>query len=614
MRYTLSVLLLFFTSVVAVAQAGYWQQKVEYTMDIQMDVNNNQFRGQQKLVYTNNSPDTLSKVFFHLYFNAFQPGSMMDARSRTIVDPDRRITKIQGLKDNEIGYQKVNELTQNGKKVKFETVGTILEVELAEAILPGQQTSFDMNYDAQVPIQIRRSGRDNAEGIRYSMTQWYPKMVEYDVQGWHPNPYVSREFHGVWGDFDVTIHIPQEYVLGATGYLQNPEVMDNRFEGEREKESVQEERMLSWHFIAPMVHDFAWVADPDYEHQSISLDNGTVINFLFQRDSSTVHWDSLPKYAKKCFEIMNEQFGEYPYKQYTVAQGGDGGMEYPMITLITGNRSLRSLVGVTVHEALHSWYQHLLGTNEAQYAWMDEGFTSYASDVVMSQIWPSYTPHIYSYRAYVSYMKSGKQEVLTTHADHFETNYAYGRAAYTMGAVFLHQLSYIMGQNDFMVGMRRYFEVWNQKHPTPNDFIRIMEKQSGMQLKWYLEQWTETLNTIDYGIKLVQPKGKQSRIRLERIGRMPMPLDVAVTDTDGKVSYYHIPLRIMRGAKEAEEGMDNFVVLEDWAWTFPEYAFTIDLPYEKIKSIEIDPSKRMADIELGNNVFPPKASVIFEAD
>ena len=597
--------------VFSISAQTYWQQAVEYTMDIRMDVNNNQFQAKQTIAYTNNSPDTLNDVYFHLYFNAFQPGSMMDVRSRTIADPDRRVSnRIHNLSPDEIGYQKVSRLRQDGKQLAFKTVGTILEVELAKPLLPGATTLLEMEYDAQVPIQIRRSGRDNKEGIRYSMTQWYPKLVEYDRQGWHPNPYIGREFHGVWGSFDVTIHIEKSYVLGATGYLQNESDLSER----SEKESIQEEGMKSWHFVAPMVHDFAWVADPDFEHQQVTLDNGTEINFLFQRDSNTVFWDSLPPYAKKTFEIMNEEFGEYPYKQYTVAQGGDGGMEYPMITLITGHRSLRSLVGVTVHEAIHSWYQHLLATNEAQYYWMDEGFTVYAGDVVMSKIWPKFTPFNNTYRAYRAYVKSGKQEALTTHADHFETNYAYGRAAYTVGAVFLHQLSYVIGQEVFMHGMRRYFNEWNQKHPTPNDFIRVMEKVSGMQLKWYLEQWTETLNTIDYGIKLVQPSGKETKVRLEKIGSMPMPLDVAVTDINDQVSYYHIPLRIMRGEKAAEEGMDDFTVLDDWAWTYPEYSFTVDLPYDQIKRIEIDPSQRMADIDLENNIFPPEEGLMIKSE
>ena len=605
-----TVVSLFFVS--AIAQ-NYWQQRVEYTMDIQMDVVNNQFKGDQKLVYTNNSPDTLHKVYFHLYFNAFQPGSMMDARSRSIADPDRRVSnRIKGLKDDEIGYQKVTSLKQDGKDIEYETSGTILEVKLDQPILPGASTTLEMLYDAQVPIQIRRSGRDNREGIRFSMTQWYPKLVEYDHQGWHPNPYIGREFHGVWGDFDVSIHIDQSYMLGATGYLQNADEMGYGGEG-IDPASVEEVSMKTWRFVAPMVHDFAWVADPDFTHTTTVLDNGTVLHFLYQKDSTTAYWDSLPAYAKKTFEYMNANFGEYPYMQYTVAQGGDGGMEYPMITLITGKRSLRSLVGVTVHEALHSWYQHLLGTNEAQYAWMDEGFTTYASDLTMQEIWPGYKPFRGSYSSYFRLVESGKQEPLTTHADHFNTNVAYGVAAYSMGCIFLHQLSYVIGQDNLMHGMRRYFNEWNQKHPTPNDFIRIMEKVSDMELGWYLEQWVETTNTIDYGIKMVQANEKQTSIRLENLGRMPMPIDLAVELNNGDVKYYNIPLRIMRGNKEAEEGMDDYTVLEDWPWTFPEYQFNIDVELEDIKSIEIDPSRRMADIDRSNNVYPPESDLIFES-
>lgn len=597
------------------AQKCYWQQEVDYKMDIQMDVIKNQFKGNQDLKYTNNSPDTLDKVFFHLYFNAFQPGSMMDARSRSIADPDRRVSeRIHRLKEDEIGYQKINSLKQDGKPIKYEVVGTILEVELAEAILPGTSTTFSMQYDAQVPLQIRRSGRDNAEGIRYSMTQWYPKLVEYDAQGWHPNPYVGREFHGVWGNFDVTIHIVQDYKLGATGYLQNADEIGMGYSSEvlADKETVQEEKMNSWRFVAPMVHDFAWVADPDFTHTTSKLENGTILHFLYQKDSNTTHWDSLPEYAVKIFNIMNEEFGLYPYKQYTVAQGGDGGMEYPMITLISGERSKMSLIGVTVHEAIHSWYQHLLGTDEAQYAWMDEGFTTYASDVVMSRLFPSFKPFVRSYSSYYRLVSSGNQEPLTTHADHFNTNRAYGTASYSMGSMFLHQLSYIIGQDNLMTGMRRYFNEWNQKHPTPNDFVRIMEKVSGMQLAWYKEQWIETINTIDYGIKLVKAEDKKTLVRLEKIGKMPMPIDLKVELNNGKIMYYNIPLRIMRGEKKAEEGMDDYTVLEDWPWTFPEYELMLDVETKNIKSIEIDPSARMADINSENNIYPPIEDVIFK--
>ena len=192
-------------------------------MEIDMDVETNRFKGIQRLVYTNNSPDELNQVFYHLYFNAFQPGSMMDVRSRTIADPDGRVKdRIFKLSQDEIGYQKIKSLTMNGKDVTFSNEGTVLEVQLPPPIQPGEVATFDMTFEGQVPVQIRRSGRDNAEGVRYSMAQWYPKMAEYDYQGWHADEYIGREFYGVWGEFDVKISIDKDYIVGGTGYLQNP--------------------------------------------------------------------------------------------------------------------------------------------------------------------------------------------------------------------------------------------------------------------------------------------------------------------------------------------------------------------------------------------------------
>ena len=207
----------------------YWQQEVDYTMEIDVDAENHQYAGKQTLVYTNNSPETLDRVYYHLYFNAFQPGSMMDVRSRTIADPDRRVgDRIYGLEDDEIGYQKVNSLMQDGDAVEYEVDGTVLVVELNEPIKPGASTTFKMEWDAQVPLQIRRSGWNNAEGVEFSMSQWYPKLAEYDHQGWHPNEYVGREFHAPFGNFDVKITIDQDYVLGGTGILQNPRAFNSK--------------------------------------------------------------------------------------------------------------------------------------------------------------------------------------------------------------------------------------------------------------------------------------------------------------------------------------------------------------------------------------------------
>ena len=604
---TLFVIALILVSTYIKADPGRWQQRVDYQMEIDFDVEKHQFQGTQQLVYTNNSPDTLYKVFYHLYFNAFQPGSMMDIRSLTIEDPSRKIRdRISKLKPDEYGYLKIGSLKQNNRVVSYEEVGSILEVTLAHPIMPNSTATFDMAFTGQVPIQIRRSGRDNAEGISYSMAQWYPKMAEYDASGWHANPYIGREFYGVWGDFDVTINIDKDYVVAASGNLQNPQEIGHGYEKEGQRVRRPGGDQLSWNFIAKNVHDFLWAADPDYEHTTIQVPNGPIVHFFYQ-DDTLGYWKKLPEYTVGLFEYMNEHFGKYPYNTYSVIHGGDGGMEYPMATLITGGRSLNSLVGVTVHEVIHSWYQGVLATNESLYAWMDEGFTSYASAEVMNHLMErgASLPQTGSYRGYFSLVKSGKEEPLSTHADHFTTNGAYGSAAYSKGSVFLSQLQYIVGKNVLDRGMKRYFNTWKFKHPTPNDLKRIMEKESGLELDWYWEYWVNSVKTIDYGIKSVIDHNGSTHVTLERKGEMIMPIELQVEFTDGKKQTYYMPLVIMRGEKE-DEGEEERILAADWPWTNPSYTLAIPVSAENIKSLEIDPGQRMADVDRENNkiVFP----------
>lgn len=610
----LTLLILTGSFLSATAQPDRWQQRVEYTMNINFNVKNHRFTGTQKLVYYNNSPDTLNRVFYHLYFNAFQPNSMMDVRSRTIKDPDRRVgSRIAALKDNEIGYHRINSLKQNGKPLQYETVGTILEVELADPILPGQQATFDMEFDSQVPTQIRRSGRNNAEGISYSMAQWYPKMAEYDYQGWHAHPYIGREFYGVWGDFDVTINIDKNFVIGATGYLQNPEEIGHGYETPGMTVKPPKGDELSWHFVAPNVHDFVWAADPEYKHTTRQTSFGTVLHFFYQENEKTKEtWSRLPDVMEAAMDFGNRTFGKYPYEQYSFIQGGDGGMEYPMATLIVGEGSMTGLASVSIHEMFHSWYQMILGTNESLYAWMDEGFTEYAEETTKQYLqtkglYPGNAesdPHADAYAAYRQLALSGVEEPLSTHADHFVTNYAYSRAAYTKGHVFLNQLKYVVGEEAFNKGMLRYFDEWKFKHPNANDFIRIMEKQSGLELDWYKEYMVNSTHFVDYAIDTLQStSNNQTQVTLARIGVMPMPIDVVVTYQDGSKELFTIPLQIMRGAKKQEFTDMKFTVLEDWPWTHPTYNFTIPVPMTTIEKLEIDPSHRLADLEKANNTW-----------
>ncbi len=619
MKKLLSLLLITILTlpVLQAQNRDYWQQHVDYTMEIDVDAENHQYAGKQTLVYTNNSPHTLDRVYYHLYFNAFQPESMMDIRSRTIVDPDRRVgDRIYNLSEDEIGYQRVNSLTQNGRAVDYETDGTVLVVDLNEPIGPGEKATFEMEWDAQVPLQIRRSGWNNAEGVEFSMSQWYPKMAEYDFQGWHPNEYVGREFHAPFGNFDVKITIDQDYVLGGTGVLQNPNEIGYGYE-EEEGARVNRPRgdKMTWHFKAENVIDFFWGADPDFKHVTAQVPNGPKLHFLYQQPAVvegasdeanaqyTENWEQLVDYTIGAFEYANEHFGEYPYPQYTNLQGGDGGMEYPMGTLITGGRSLGSLVGVMVHEMYHSWFQNVLATNESLLEWMDEGFTSFASSETMAHLFDrDGNVHAGSYRSYNYIVQSGNEEPMTTHADHYNTNGAYSVAAYSKGAVFLNQLEYIIGKEDLRNGMLKYHQTWKMKHPTALDFINIMEQESGMILDWYYEYFVQTTKTIDYGIESVVGDENKTVAKLERNKLMPMPLDIVVEYTNGEKELFYLPLRMMRGEKPNETDMKR-TVLRDWTWVEPTYNLVINKPASQIKSITIDPTERLADINSDNNSF-----------
>ncbi|MCM5662144.1 M1 family metallopeptidase [Galbibacter mesophilus] len=587
----------------------YWQQHVDYKMEVEMNVKNFQYTGTQELKYTNNSPDTLQTVFYHLFFNAFQPGSEMDVRSRTIADPDKRVgDRISKLSPSEIGYLKVNSLKQDGTAIQYNEEGTILEVRLNKPILPGQTVNFDMEFAGQVPQQIRRSGRNNAEGVALSMTQWYPKMAEYDFEGWHPDPYIGREFQGVWGDFDVKLTIDKDYVVGGTGYLQNPEEIGHGYLPAGKEPKKMKGKTLTWHFVAPKVHDFAWGADPDFIHDTLETPSGTTLHFFYKdNDEIKENWKNLQPKTAEMLAFYNQYIGKYPYKQYSVIQGGDGGMEYAMCTLITGERKFGSLVGVTAHEFAHSWFQHLLATNESKHEWMDEGFTSFISDLCMNKIMDENKPNPFegAYKNYIYLANSGKEQPQTTHADRYIYNQAYGISAYSKGEVFLAQLGYVIGQDKLLETIQRYYQDFKFKHPTPNDFKRTAEKVSGMQLDWYLTDWTKTTNTIDYGFKNVTEEDGTIKVEMERIGLMPMPIDVMVFYNDGSMKYFYAPLRMMHGEKGNPFEVER-TVLPDWPWAFPTYDFSFEGKLSDIQAIVIDPSELMADVDRSNNTFQPE--------
>ena len=578
---------------------NYWQQHVEYEMDINVDVSDFTYDGDQSIIYTNNSNDTIKKVYYHLFFNSFKPNSQMDIRSRTIRDPDRRVgSRIVALEEKDYGDISVVSLQQDGKDIVHQVNETILLARLNKPLLPGKKTKLSMVFTAQIPLQIRRSGKLNKEGVDMTMTQWFPKLAEYDSEGWHPNPYIGREFHGVWGNYSVNITIDKNYVVGGTGYLQNANEIGHGYSEKEPKEN--DSKTNTWKFFAPNVHDFAWAADPDYIHDIKQSESGVDLHFFYKPTVNVDDWKKLQDDSVKLMKFFEESIGPYPWKQYSIIQGGDGGMEYAMCTMITGERPYPSLLGVTAHEMAHAWFQHLMATNEAKHSWMDEGFTEYITSLSENYVnnkKPEF-PHKSSYDRYYLLASSGFEQAQTTHSDRYDYNFAYGASAYSKGSVFLSQLGYIIGKNNLNKTLKRYYEEFKFKHPTPNDFKRVAEKVSDLELEWYLNEWTRTPHKVDYGIDISLLESDRV-ITLKRIGRIPMPIEIVVSFEDGSSDMYYIPNDLLYGYKSFNDGV---YLMEPWNWVSKEYEFEV-VGSKKITKVEIDPSKRIADVnQLDNSV------------
>ena len=595
-------------------QNAYYQQSAKYKMDIDIDVQNFPYQGNQTLTYINNSPDELKVVYFHLYWNAFKPNSMMDQRVQSQgKNGDSRlqtngVSRLASIPKEEEGAQNIHWIKQNGKDLKFEIQETIMKVELNTPIKPNSSTTFTMEWDAVIPQQIRRSGRNNREGIDMSMTQWYPKIAEYDYDGWATFDYIGREFHAPFADFEVNIKIDKDYIIGAGGTLETP--LEVRGYDQNADLKSDSKNKATWKWTAKNILDFAFAADRDYTVESFMILDGPKIYYVYQKSEKTQLWEESKPYVTKFFQLMNATLGRYAYPSYAFIQGGDGGMEYGMCTLMLGEgRTLEGLVGLMVHEGGHSWNQQMLAYNESVRPWMDEGFTSYYDDLIMHQLFPPKepvaNPFVNSIKSYVNFTKTGKEEPAVWLADHHDGGNAYSIASYVKGEVFLVQLGYIVGEQNLSLIMKEFFNQWKMKHPTERDFLHIAQKTSGMDLKWFQHYWINTTKTIDYAIKNVKYEANSTTITLENKGSIPMPIDFSILTKDKKVVNYQIPMS-MTHVWKTKDIYGDFNTLDYWKWTQKEYTFTIPYNKSQISALGIDFSQRLADVNPEDNFVEVK--------
>ena len=585
----------------------YWQQEVKYKIDVDLNSRNHSLKGDLSLTYTNNSPEYLNEVFYHLYWNAFQPGSMLSnmANIPTLFKDNAISDKIEKLKNGEWGEQIIEELTMNGEVLSFYIDQTILHAKLPKSIKPGETVTFKIKYTTRIPRLVERGGRKGPEGIDYSFTQWYPKICVFDKDGWHPDIYVAREFYGDFGTFNVNITADSDYLIGGSGVLQNANEIGHGYSDKVTKQ--KKEKRLTWNFVANNVHDFSWVADKKFVHERSKTRSGIDLHFIYKKDKKSSRFLSKEKFkedVKNFFTFMEKKFGSYDWPQFTIIQGGEGAMEYPMATVMqVQSNSYEGLLSTVIHEASHMWYYGMLGTDEQQYSWMDEGFTSFAEDEAMNFLLGEniLNPHNNYLSRFSKVATASWIEPTATLANYFDGKYPYQLAAYMKGSLFLVQLRGIIGEEAFWSTMLRYKREWAFKHPIPRDFIRIAEKESGMILDWYLNLWIQTNKYSDPSVDSVYSDDKLfTRVILSRNGSLPLPVDLKVLLKSGLEENYTIPLSSMFGYKK------NYINLGPWNYTQRSRVLSLKISIKDIKKIILDPNHWIADVNRKNNDWENK--------
>lgn len=607
--------------------SAYWQQDVAYQISASLNDEEQLLDATMELDYTNNSPDSLTYLVFHLYQNAFDSASYASAFN------DRTVPKE--FKD----YQRIitSDWTVDDMEVSTELDNTILFIRLNDPILPGQTANIACRFKTEFGAINGRMKRYDAWGYNhYNVVHWYPRISVYDAKfGWTTDQHLGHEFYGDFGAFDVKLDLPAHYILDGTGFLLNrsevlPEELMERLAIENFKDKpwneppseiipISSERK-EWRFHAENVHDFAWTADPTYRigQDEVTLSTGEVVTcYALVQEPHASGWQNAAAYAAEVIRLFSKDFGPYGYHKMIVADARDG-MEYPMLTLDGGrDPGYRSLLA---HEIGHNWFFGMVGNNETYRAALDEGFTQFMTAWAMTYLEGDTTDQIIEVLGiqkpfreqrlqrdisvydgyYFSSVIRDDSPCLNTHSDKFDHPNQYGQVYYKT-ATMLYNLQYVLGDELFAKAMRHYFDQWKFCHPYFDDFRRSLVQYTKIDLNWFFDQWLESDESIDYKIQRVKHLGDQKyAITLKRKG-MAMPIDLQVLDKHGTAYQFHIPNTYFSKDTDAQ-------VLDKWyGWKGFNERYTAEVQLdEKIASVRIDPSKRLADVyQLDNQSKTP---------
>ena len=610
--------------------AAYWQQDVYYNIKANIDEETNIVDATQQLTYTNNSPDDLDIVYFHLYQNAFQPDSYLDELQK-----QNRTTTIYGEFEKQKLGTVIESITINGKEVQTELDNTILKVYMPVSLKSNESVTFYIKFKSYFDDggnTRRRMDLFNSWGYKhYNGVHWYPRICVYDAKfGWTKDQHLGKEFYGDFGAFDVELTFASHFVVGATGFLTNrdevlPKELRDKLDitnfkdkpwGEYPSVITEYKRgeTKTWKYHAENVHDFGFTADPTYRIGESWWQDKVCYSLVQEPHASK--WQNAAEYSAKVIQVFSEDFGRYTYHKMIVADARSG-MEYPMMTLDGGQDP--GYRGLLVHEIGHNWFFGQVGNNETYRALLDEGFTQFLTawglikidgdNLVSNPPSSKYkvrfkkpTKAIDSrvFYAYINDATKFNDPVISTHSDGFNGGMGHGggyRHVYYKTASMLYNLQYVLGDELFLNAMKHYFGTWKIAHPYNEDFRDAIIQYTKVDLNWFFDQWLDTDKRIDYSVDGVKSIGDDKyEITFSRNSRMQMPIDFSIKSKKGMITNYHIPNNWFVKKTDA-------TVLPKWhGWDLMHQTYTATLIIKGgIENVIIDPTNRLADAYMPDN-------------
>jgi aminopeptidase N len=631
---------------------GYWQQDVHYTINAILNEQAEIINGQEILVYTNNSPNTLSEAYFHLYQNAVQPGSLTDElykKNRAKVTYGQYESQKLGTIIHKILINPVDQTIKDeqeppftGQNIAFEIQNTLLKIKLPTPLKPGEKITFHIDFTTYFDrgsIRRRMKVYDHHGYKHFNGVHWYPRICVYDRKfTWETDQHVEKEFYGDYGYFDVRLTLPNHYIAEATGTLVNKEeVLPASLRKQLDIANFKDKPIGSqpsvivpsdgtfktWHFQAVNVHDFAWTADPTYRIGETTW-NGVQCVAIAQ-ENNAAGWQQTAQFTAKVIATYSRDFGMYNYPKIVCADAADG-MEYPMITLDGGYYpSHQSLIA---HEVGHNWFFGMVGSNETYRAALDEGFTQFLTAWCMRKLTKESQPELK--RAFAGYMEDaidGTDEILETHSNDFHSATGHGggyKHVYYKTASMLYNLQYYLGDSVFLQAMKNYVEQWKFCHPYIEDFRNSIIQSAQTDLNTFFDQWFQTNKAADYSIKHISPLSKPNfyRVTLQRHGKMVMPVDLDFLITPSSAPnatknntnnsnvtpsdiFYAVTIPVSQYQKPGRFNLKPWI---GWDRLRPTYTFDIEMPFDgKVKQVWLDRSGRLADINRVNNVWKKRS-------